>query len=419
MDEMERIIRENTAWLYRYLLRRTGNRETAEDLTQEVWLRVFRYWENYRETGHLRPWLGRIARNVYFSWLAKGEPFTCLSLNETEEDTDALAEILTDGVTTEDVVLEKSLTEETLRALAALPERQRQVLTYRYLWDMTVPQVAEKLHMAPGTVKSSTYYGLASLRKSLGVPKETEESKGEKHMDCRNTREYLLMYAMGKLEESVREQVEAHLADCPDCAGMAKALCKLIPQMPLVDENCMNHWCIDFPEEKMGYTFIGFTVDNVDWMNEKLTEWNGVIPENCDWFGSGYSDILTSGKLFDNEGFEIACNLSSPHPGYIHRRITGLHRVYPFQKMYDIHFYKDGYWNYVRQEEDGSWCGHMHNNFGNPVKTAQYQMIPKAVKNIRILQGNGVLDCGDYVAVYADRYCGENEAIVLHYTFTV
>ncbi len=413
---LEPIIRENTGWLYRFLRSRTGDRETAEDLTQEVWLRVFRSFENYQETGHLRAWLGRIARNVYYSWLTKGEPFVCLSLDGEDEETEALANVLTDGVTAEDVVLEKSLTEEMLSALARLPDRQRQVLTCRYLWDMTVPQVAKALDMAPGTVKSSTHYGLASLRKTLGV---AETSKGDNRMDCKETREYIYMYALGKLPEDVRGTVEAHLASCDDCKKIAEALAKLIPQMAPVDEGCTNHWTIDFPAERMGYTFIGSAVENADWMSEKLTQWGGGIPGDYTWFGSGFSDILTPGKKFDNEGDEVSFTLSSPQPGFVSCRITGMKRVYPFQRMYDSNFYKDGYWGYVRQEEDGRYVGHMHNNFGNAVKSGQYQMIPKAAKNIRIEQGNGVLDCGSYWAVYADRYCGENEGIALHYTFTM
>ncbi len=416
MDKLETIIRDNTGWIYRFLRERTGNRETAEDLTQEVWLRVFRSFESYQETGHLRSWLARIARNVYYSYLTKGEPFLCLSLDADDDETDALVDCLTDGITAEDVVLEKSLAADMLTALENLPQRQRQVLTYRFLWDMTVPQVAKALDIAPGTVKSSTYYGLASLRKTLGADKET---RGVNHMECKETREYLWMYAMGKLHTDVRQMVEAHLNTCTACRNIAEALGKLIPQMPKVDEGCQNHWCIDFPAERLGYTFLGFQVENADCLNEKLSQWGGEIPDDYCWFGSGFNDMLTTGKMFDNEGEELVFALTSPEPGFMHRRIKKMHCVYPFQMMYNANFYKDGYWGYLRCEEDGRYTGHMHNNFGNAVKTGQYQMIPKTAKDIRIAQGNGVLDCGPYLAVYADRYCGENEGIVVHYTFTL
>ena len=47
------------------------------------------------------------------------------------------------------------------------------------------------------------------------------------------------------------------------------------------------------------------------------------------------------------------------------------------------------------------------------------QMIPAEAENIRIKKGNGVIDCGGYKAVYADRYVGADETIWLEYTFTM
>jgi RNA polymerase sigma-70 factor (sigma-E family) len=53
------------------------------------------------------------------------------------------------------------------RALEQLPRKQRAVLVLRFVCDLGVPEVASILHCSPGTVKSQTFHGLASLRRRL------------------------------------------------------------------------------------------------------------------------------------------------------------------------------------------------------------------------------------------------------------
>jgi len=414
MEILERVIRENTGWLFSFLRGRTGDRETAEDLVQEVWLRVFRAWDGYREDGKLRAWLKRIAMNVYLNHIAGGAPWICVSLDGCGADEDPLADILTDGVTAEDLVMEQSLTEEVISALAKLPENQRRVLTYRYLFDMTIPEVAKKLDMAPGSVKSSTHYGLSALRKQLGADMVR---KGERNMECRDVMQYLYVYAAGLPEMDKRTEVEAHLKECPDCWKIAEALRELIPQMMVVDEGCLGHWNINFPKT-VTYSFIGNPVEEYEWCSKKLQEWNGCIPEDYNWYGSGFSGTVEPGKKFDNEGHEILYEIvPQDRDGYYRIRTTYMRKIFPYLRQYQMYYEKDINWSTI--DEHGIHHGLYNNHLGHAAKIALYQMIPKAAKNIRIRQGNGVLDCGEYWAVYAERYCNENETICIKYTFTM
>lgn len=413
--ELETVIRENTRWLMQFMMHRCGSWETAEDLVQEVWLLVYRNWDRYREDGRLSAWLKRIAQNVFLRYLRSRGTVVFLSMEAETEDS-SLADILTDGITAEDQVMAAELSGVVRDALNRLPEGQQKAVICRFLWDMSIPEAAEFLQVTEGTVKSNTSRGLSAMRKYL----EPERNmKGVMNMECRDAMQYLYVYAAGLPEMDKRAEVEEHLRGCPECRKMADALGKLIPQMMVVDEGCMSHWSIDFPEKKIGYGFIGFPTEHADWCNRKLAEWDGHIPEDYNWFGNGFNDIIEPGREFDNEGHEILFRVSYPQKGYCQQKITWMHKVYPYMRLYDCKWIKEGYWCKIENKEDGLYHGTMDNCFGQPVKTGQYQMIPKAAQNIRITQGNGVLDCGEYWAVYAERYTGENETIALKYTFTM
>lgn len=414
MDEgLTQVITQYTPWLMGYLMEKCGDKTLAEDLVQEVWLSVFRSWDKYREEGHMLAWLKRIAQNVYLRYVRKYGGVVCLSLDAQNDETDALAATLTDGTTAADPLLADMLSETVERALGALPVKQKQAVICRYLWDMTVPETAAMLHISQGTVKSNTSRGLNALRKQL----IQEQSKGVKTMECREAMQYLYVYAAHLPEMANRDAVAAHLGKCDKCRWIAETLEKLIPQMDAPDLEGYSHWNIHFPG-LVTYSYIGAPVPEYEWCQEKLKEWNGHIPADCNWFGSGFGDVVTPGKRFDNEGNEMLYELSpDTDNGMIRLRYTYLKKVYPYLHTYGTIFAEDDYWCKIETDQTGTCHGRMHNCFGNPVKTAEYQIIPKTATNIRIQQGNGVLDCGVSYAVYAARYTGENETIHLSYTY--
>jgi len=422
MDTLEKIIRENTGWLMLWMKRKTGDRQTAEDLVQEVWLRVFRSWESYREDGRLKAWLARIARNVYLSHIGRNSPGRILSL-DAEEECDPLMYTLTDGLTPEETVLNRALIEEMLSALDHLPPLQKVVLKHRFLDDMTIPQVADKLDIPAGTVKSSTHYGLAALRKQLGGTEQTK--KGVKKMNCSEIMADLFVYAKGFLSEDKRAEIHAHLKQCPECAHMASALEKLIPQMPPADEQMFSHFSIHFPLKHYCYTGLGRVMPDADEWNSKLAEWGGKVPEEVSLLEHGYNTDSIPQKYYDNEGNEIIFRNILHCETYNRENAALLRQVYPYTWVYNSSVVGDSHWwVFSRASEtegaehlpEDSWAGYMSNGFGGCVKSGLYQLIPRAARNIRIRMGNGILDCGPYLAIYADRYLDENEDIALGYT---
>jgi RNA polymerase sigma-70 factor (ECF subfamily) len=144
--------------LYRCLLGLVGRPALAEDLLQEVLLRVYRKIGALRDPALFRPWCYRIATREALRRL-KGERRWASQLDQQE----AL-----------DAVAAPALREpdrELLDALPGLLERvspaSRAVLALHYRGELSLEEVAEVLGLPLGTVKSRLAYGLAALRRLL------------------------------------------------------------------------------------------------------------------------------------------------------------------------------------------------------------------------------------------------------------
>lgn len=139
---------------YRY----TGRPEDAEDLTQEVLLRVYRGLGTFRAEARFSTWLYRVAANACSSWLA----------SEAKRQKAPLPEDVVDPSPTP---LERLRRKETgarvRRAVAALPDRQRMTLVLRVYEELSLREVAEIMECPVGTVKANYFFALKNLRKKL------------------------------------------------------------------------------------------------------------------------------------------------------------------------------------------------------------------------------------------------------------
>jgi len=421
VSDLEKVILDNTGWLLRYMKSKAEDLQTAEDLVQEVWLRVFIAWDRYHDDGHLTAWLKKIAQNVWITHVRKKGSWLCLSL-DADEDDDSLSDIITDGVSAEDEVIANMLSGDVIRAIEKLPEAQKQVLTYRYILDMTIPETAQMLNISPGTVKSASYYGLANLRRQLSPTEQNKiKQKGVKNMsiDCREAEQYLFVYAKGLLPEDIRDKIKKHLDGCETCRNVAIALEKLIPQMPAHDENCTTHFSIDIPDKNINYTAMGNKCPNAEQLNKSIKEWGGHIPEEVSLFESGHNTSVTEKKTFDNEGNEIKYRVIYKSDDFERINVEYITKIYPYMWEYSSLVIGEGHWCKIEETEPGVYHGYKSNGFGGRVKSGLYQLFDKNATNIQMIKGLGILDCGTYYAAYTDRYAGDNEYIELEYTFNV
>lgn len=134
------------------------NREAAEDVAQEVFIKVWRALPNFDGRASLSTWVYTITRNTSLSALRDGRLANAAPALETDiEDESASAELSA----------ERSA---LLRLIDALPDRQRQVVVLFYLQERSHEEVAAMLAVPIGTVKTLLHRARAHLAEAAGIP---------------------------------------------------------------------------------------------------------------------------------------------------------------------------------------------------------------------------------------------------------
>ncbi len=151
--------------LYRYLLRLVRQPATAEDLFQQVWLRILERIKSYNPQHSFEGWLFAMAHNLAIDFLRRYRPE---SLDDPLPSGESRMETLQGG---DAGALEQLLAQERTAGLAEsvteLPVVFREVLTLRFEEEMQLEEIAEALALPLGTVKTRLHRALKHLRQAL------------------------------------------------------------------------------------------------------------------------------------------------------------------------------------------------------------------------------------------------------------
>ncbi len=147
-----------------------GRRDRAEELTQDVFLQVYRAGPRYEPQARFTTWLYRIARNACLNEARRPEHrFPSRSLDEQPDDGERAEIQLPDATAREGerTLAGRELEARMQEALAALPEHQRTALLLSRTEGMSYRDVAETLECSESAVKSLVFRATASMRKAL------------------------------------------------------------------------------------------------------------------------------------------------------------------------------------------------------------------------------------------------------------
>jgi RNA polymerase sigma-70 factor (ECF subfamily) len=151
--------------VYRYILARTGNTYDAEDLTEEVFMRVLEAIDRFQwREAPFSAWLFRIAHNALISQRRKET-----SRGRTSQLNDGLP---VDSAGPEELVEGRLILNEVMQAAARLPDAQRQVISLRFAAGLSVAETARAMGKGEGNVKVIQHKAIAKLREMMGQPKK-------------------------------------------------------------------------------------------------------------------------------------------------------------------------------------------------------------------------------------------------------
>jgi RNA polymerase sigma-70 factor (ECF subfamily) len=162
--------------VYNFILRFVGDKETAEDLLQEAFLRVIKGADNYKRQAKFTTWLYTIARNLCVDQSRRRKHRKHASLDapmSVSEDSNTLLDVIPSSEMASDrKSVNKELHATMQRAIAALVEEQREVFLMREFLDMPFKDIADVVGVPENTVKSRMRYALEKLRLELDEYKD-------------------------------------------------------------------------------------------------------------------------------------------------------------------------------------------------------------------------------------------------------
>ncbi len=155
--------------VFSFLARQYTNRDTAVELTQEVFLRVIRNAQSFRHGSRFTTWLFTIARNLAIDSVRKASHRRHASLDQkTNEDGPSLGDRLPGREPDPDRASASArLQSDIAKAVSKLPEEQREVFLLREYHGLPFREIAEVVQAKEGTVKSRMRYALEALRGDL------------------------------------------------------------------------------------------------------------------------------------------------------------------------------------------------------------------------------------------------------------
>ena len=160
--------------IYAMVLQLLRNSQDAEEVTQDAFIRAHRGLEKFRGDSSFSTWLYQIATNLarnryWYWWRRKRDKSVSFDMNVREDSNTTLAEIFeADIETPQDVAITNEFQERVAAAMELLNDKHREALVLRNVKSLSYEEIANKLEISIGTVKSRIARAREALREKLG-----------------------------------------------------------------------------------------------------------------------------------------------------------------------------------------------------------------------------------------------------------
>ena len=162
--KFEKLFTKYKSYIYKICYQYSRSKEDALDLTQEVFVKVYKSLEKINIDDDIKPWIRRICVNTCINF--KRDKKEALSL-DYDEDGECIKETLKDNSNTENIVLAK-LTNERLKIyINELQPELKIAIILRHIKGLSYKEIASTMKLPEGTVKTYIYKGRQTLLKKL------------------------------------------------------------------------------------------------------------------------------------------------------------------------------------------------------------------------------------------------------------
>jgi len=171
--EFDSLVKRYHKQAYNIAYRLTGNHADAEDLTQDAFLRAFRFFGNYKRDWPFDNWLYKIMSNLFVDSLRRKPKAKSQSLDQPLDSSggreDLFLEIPDAASNPEKMLMATELDGHVQRALNCLPKDFRMTVILADIEGMSYEEISEAMHCSLGTVRSRLHRGRKLLRSKIDL----------------------------------------------------------------------------------------------------------------------------------------------------------------------------------------------------------------------------------------------------------
>ena len=166
--QLETIYEEYNRYIFYLCLKLTKNQSDAEDLMQEVWMKVVRYESYMKEVDHVKAWLTTICMNTFRDRYRKQVRRSKYVANQPDQLDVSILDLLAADVLSVEEQLEKEDVGEIVRSkVAQLDSIYQKTVMYFYVHQYSLVEIAEVMKVSIGTVKSRLFRAKQRLKELI------------------------------------------------------------------------------------------------------------------------------------------------------------------------------------------------------------------------------------------------------------
>lgn len=167
-QNLNELYEEYGRYIYHLCLKLTRNKEEAEDLMQDVWVKVVRYSGRMADVDHMKAWLTTICMNTFRDRYRKDVRRSKHVMNQPETlDVPLLDLVESDGPTPPELLERNDIQVRVQEKISELDHIYKKTIEYFYVYQYSLMEIAEVMKVSIGTVKSRLFRAKKYLKEIL------------------------------------------------------------------------------------------------------------------------------------------------------------------------------------------------------------------------------------------------------------